>query len=189
MEEDLKPIIVDGVDVNGCNCLGVKLTKKHMCICDSIDFCNEEPNCYYKQLQREKQNSQEAQDTAIKEFNRAEKLKMLLKRKEQECEKAKQNAQDTYDLWQELIESFNILQGEKIKLEQECEKLKQTLAEIKPILELYANSKIGEEQLDGTYKITVKNSSILGDTYITFDPRPAKQALQKISEYEVENER
>ena len=40
MEEDLKPIIVDGVDVNGCNCLGVKLTKKHMCICDSIDFCN-----------------------------------------------------------------------------------------------------------------------------------------------------
>ena len=48
------------------------------------------------------------------------------------------------------------------------------------ILELYANSKIGEKQLDGTYKITVKNSSILGDTYITFDPRPAKQALQKI---------
>ena len=154
MEEDLKPIIVDGVDVSRCNCLGVKLTKKHMCICDSIDFCNEEPNCYYKQLQREKQNSQEARDTAIKEFNRAEKLKMLLKRKE-----------------------------------QECEKLKQTLTEIKPILELYANSKIGEEQLDGTYKITVKNSSVLGDTYITFDPRPAKQALQKISECEVENER
>ena len=24
--------------------------------------------------------------------------------------------------------------------------------------------------------------TILGDTYITFDPRPAKQALQKISE-------
>ena len=126
MEEDLKPIIVDGVDVSECNCLGVKLTKKHMCICDSRDFCNEEPNCYYKQLQREKQNSQEARDTAIKEFNRAEKLKMLLKRKEQECEKAKQNAQDTYDLWQALIESFNILQGKKIKLEQECESWRKT---------------------------------------------------------------
>lgn len=69
---------------------------------------------------------------------------------------------------------------------RECDKLKQTLTEIKPILELYANSKIGEEQLDGTYKITVKNSSVLGDTYITFDPRHAKQALQKISECEVE---
>ena len=65
-------------------------------------------------------------------------------------------------------------------MSEQLDQFKQTLAEIKPILELYANSKIGEEQLDGTYKITVKNSSILGDTYITFDPRPAKQALQKI---------
>ena len=72
-------------------------------------------------------------------------------------------------------------------LYEENNKLGQTLAEIKPILELYANSKIGEEQLDGTYKITVKNSSILGDTYITFDPRPAKQALQKIKEYKVKS--
>ena len=71
-------------------------------------------------------------------------------------------------------------------IDGELFKLKQTLTEIKPILELYANSKIGEEQLDGTYKITVKNSSVLGDTYITFDPRPAKQALRKISE--VKNE-
>ena len=66
--------------------------------------------------------------------------------------------------------------------EQKCEKLKQILTEIKPILELYANSKVGEEQLDGTYKIIVKESKVLGDTYITFDPRPAKQALQKINE-------
>ena len=97
MEEDLKPIIVDGVDVNGCNCLGVKLTKKHMCICDSIDFCNEEPNCYYKQLQREKQNSQEARDTAIKEFNRAEELKTLLKDKEQKLVKIRQILGVYYD--------------------------------------------------------------------------------------------
>ena len=46
-------------------------------------------NCYYKQLQREKQNSQEAIDTVIKEFNRAEELKTLLKRKEKECEELK----------------------------------------------------------------------------------------------------
>ena len=70
---------------------------------------------------------------------------------------------------------------------QECEKLKQTLIEIKPVLELYANSKIGEEQLDGTYKIIVEDSKVLGDMYITFDPRPAKQALQKISGCEVED--
>ena len=51
------------------------------------------------------------------------------------------------------------------------------------ILEFYnANSKVGEKQEDGTYKIIVENSKALGSTYITFDPKPAKQALQKINE-------
>ena len=58
-----KQIIIDGVDVSGCNCLGVKLTKKHMCICDSIDFCNEEPNCYYKQLKRKEQECNKLKQT------------------------------------------------------------------------------------------------------------------------------
>ena len=45
-----------------------------------------------------------------------------------------------------------------IREKQKCEKLKQTLTEIKPILKIYAHSKIyGEKQMDGTYKITVKN--------------------------------
>lgn len=65
--------------------------------------------------------------------------------------------------------------------EQECEELKQTLTEIKPILEFYANSNMGDEQPDRTYKI------VLNGSYITvYDPKPARQALQKISE--VENE-
>lgn len=61
--------------------------------------------------------------------------------------------------------------------EQQINKLATCIEKIKPILELYANSKIGEEQLDGTYKI------MLGDSYIMFyDPRPAREALRKISE-------
>ena len=68
------------------------------------------------------------------------------------------------------------------QLKSENEKLKQTLAEIKPTLEFYANSKMGEEQPDRTYKI------ILNGSYITvYDPKPARQALQKISECEVKN--
>ena len=82
-----KPIIIDGVDVsewkyyiadngvqyNGC----YELT--NICECNKEDdFCDDNPNCYYKQLQREKQDSQEARDTAIKEFNRAEKLYQTL---------------------------------------------------------------------------------------------------------------
>ena len=87
-------MIIDGVDVinceyfnskyEGCHCYNTKQEcyainpNKHTS-CKGI-------NCYYKQLQREKQNSQEAMDASIREFNRAEELKTLLKRKEQECE-------------------------------------------------------------------------------------------------------
>ena len=62
--------------------------------------------------------------------------------------------------------------------------LLQTLAEIKPILEFYANSKIGEEQADGTYKIELAGNSMrgYGTDFLIFNPKPAKQALQKIRE-------
>ena len=77
-------------------------------------------------------------------------------------------------------------------LQFENDKLKQTLTEIKPILELYANSKIGEEQPDGTYKYSGKYSGKYiesnGLVCINYDPRPAREGLKKISECEVENE-
>ena len=107
-------------------------------------------------------NCDEINDCFIKE------LLGKLAQKDEECKRLKEEIKTNG------FGCFNI------EISEQLDQFKQTLAEIKPILELYANSKIGEEQLDGTYKITVKNSSILGDTYITFDPRPAKQALQKI---------
>ena len=81
-----KPIIIDDIDVNGCE----HLYREIDCLahidfsecCEgynpSYGYCPNIPNCYYKQLQREKQDSQEARDTAIKEFNRAEKLSQTL---------------------------------------------------------------------------------------------------------------
>ncbi len=60
-------------------------------------------------------------------------------------------------------------------------KLKQTLTEIKPILELYTNSKIGEEQPDGTYKYSGKYIESKDLVYINYDPRPAREGLKKIS--------
>ena len=67
------------------------------------------------------------------------------------------------------------------QLKEKNEKLEQTLAEIEPVLELYANSKIGEEQPDGTYKVIVECLSVPNGAYtVHYDPKPAKQALQKI---------
>ena len=101
-----KQIIIDDVDVSGC-----KHYKNRTCIADycltDMPFgeakCELNPNCYYKQLQREKQNSQEARDVAIKEFNRAEELKTLLKRKEQECEELKQTLAEIKEFAEENI--------------------------------------------------------------------------------------
>lgn len=64
----------------------------------------------------------------------------------------------------------------------ELYQLKQTLTEIKPILEFYANSKMGEEQPDRTYKILLSGGCIMA-----YDPKPAREALRKINE--VENDR
>ena len=75
----------------------------------------------------------------------------------------------------EFVRTFNTVK------EAETIKLSKTLAEIKPILEFYANSNMGEEQSDGTYNILSNGICIT-----IYDPKPARQALQKISQ--VQNE-
>ena len=88
-----KQIIVNGGDVSGCIYYQYNMctaTKDNYGDCSFYCKDYDMNDCYYKQLQREKQNSQEAIDASIREFNRAEELKTLLKRKKQECEKYKQ---------------------------------------------------------------------------------------------------
>ena len=62
------------------------------------------------------------------------------------------------------------------------ERYKKVLEEIKPILEYYANSKVGEEQPDRTYKIIMSGGCVMA-----YDPKPAREALRKINEVEDEN--
>lgn len=89
--------IIDNIDVSECEHL-TEIQGCWLSTCDYLKYkgnitnevCKYNPNCYYRQLQREKQISQEARDTAIKEFNRAEELKTLLKRKEESYEELKQ---------------------------------------------------------------------------------------------------
>jgi hypothetical protein len=75
-------------------------------------------------------------------------------------------------------------EAETLKAGGIIHKLEKTLAEIKPILELYANSKIGEEQPDGTYKLSGGIWDSFGFCATTYDPRPAREGLKKISEVE-----
>ena len=119
--------------------------------------------------------------------NKIKDLQEQLKRKEEELQaQIKFTAHE-----QKLI--YCVAYDETCKTGNDCKqekcifkdniKLKQTLTEIKPILEFYANSNMGEEQPDKTYHIMLNGSYIM-----VYDPKPARQALQKISECEVKNE-
>lgn len=134
-----KQIIIDGVDVSGCEWIReFGLDSEYICTCNSPNktsgYCKDNPNCYYKQLQQEKQNSQEARDTAIKEFNKAEELNTLLKHKQQELnDYKKQFKADTKEMenYQNEItrhlESIEYWQHQTEAKEQECERLKERL--------------------------------------------------------------
>ena len=98
-----KQIIVDNVNVGGCEFCEWKGSNIPQCRIRFASFESicEGYNCYYKQLAREKQSSQEARDTSIKESNRAkakeqecEELKTLLNVKEQKLIKIKQYIED-----------------------------------------------------------------------------------------------
>ena len=99
-----KQIIIDGVDISGCEKQGetiagitcgngerIRLANE---IITKHKLCKDNPNCVYKQLARKEQELQQAMDNyvqldlqRVKEYNE---LVDLYKAKEQECEKLKE---------------------------------------------------------------------------------------------------
>lgn len=157
-----KQIIIDGIDVTGCEYCS-RYADTTIYHCDWIGECKEHPNCLYKQLKRAE--------------NQIVDLNKMVEAKEQECE--------------ELKKKCNIYTCGICGNKEYCNKLYKTLTEIKPILEYYANSTLGEEQEDGTYRIELSykygSSNMYGaPCYYKYNPKPARQALQKISEVEDE---
>ena len=161
-----KQIIIDGVDVSGCDfydknkkyCLTLKMDTRgfknsscfsgdfQKCIQDSKvcpnTFCDNNPNCYYKQL----------------------------KAKEQECEELKEEIDDLKEIIQRHDNDNNALLSEfEDDLVDYYRRYKECLTEIKEIAE--ENIRIADlEGLNGVYRRGL-----------------AKQILQKISEVENEN--
>lgn len=129
-----KRLIVDNIDVSKCEFLIIS-NDKHLCRCIKSDLfggiefvenakngnCKDNPNCYFKQLQREKQNSQEARDTSIKEFNRAEELNTLLKHKVQECERLKHDNDYEVGALEKTIDNLTVENEELERLYKELQ--------------------------------------------------------------------
>ncbi len=60
-----EPIIINGVDVSECDFR----TLENICRVGIVCFCNEFPNCYYKQFKRTQQELQQAMDNYVKATN------------------------------------------------------------------------------------------------------------------------
>lgn len=84
----------------------------------------------------------------------------------------------------EDVEGYVIKELREIitRLQDDLQAKEQKVEEIISILEYYANTTMGELQADGTYKYLLNENSITGKQYLTYDPRPAKKALQKCNE-------
>ena len=104
------------------------------------------------------------------EYTKCLKAQEQLNQLKAENEEYKKNG---IDLFEQL--SNGLKANEKLKAQNE--QAEQKLEKIKPILEYYANSYIGEKQLDGTYKYNLDNGNC-----ILYDPRKAKEGLQIIDE-------
>ena len=65
-----KQIIIDGVDISGCERLIINKTYGHVCNCEEdthlISSCKNRPNCYFKHLKRKEQECE--QEKTLKEM-------------------------------------------------------------------------------------------------------------------------
>ena len=101
-----KEIIIDGVDVSGCEHITCKYSLNPMCGNTGI-CCRGRKNCYYKQLKRKEQEVQQAMDNyvqldlqRVKEYNE---LIDLYKAKEQECEELT-SQRDKFEFGNNILE-------------------------------------------------------------------------------------
>lgn len=125
---DKEQIIIDGVDVSGCDELWLNFEKNYDSKCirfkdvySQCSYCKDNPNCEYKQLQKEKfenLNNRQIVERAENLIYENSELYKNLKGKEQECEQIKEKYEA---LKLENQEGYEIV----AELKHECEELKR----------------------------------------------------------------
>ena len=173
MEEDVKPIIVTGVDVSKCEFLTkTGHCRAHMSIMGiDTNKCKCFPNCHFKQLKRKEQEYEELRQYHNKcctEFENEKQALLekynqvstnfyngdycntehcsLLKAKEQECEELKEQ----FKLAEPLYQSCNIKDKKINKYKQQLDQLKAELEQEKALKETYLTCyKAKHEDIDG----------------------------------------
>jgi len=171
-------IMIDGVDVSRCEYFsaGLGYCKIGLWADDGTHICECEHNCYYKQLAR-KTKECEKLDIENKRLVGVIATDIFEKYEEFENElQAEQQKTEALDKQISLLKTRGTppLLGILIA---ENEKYKQALEEIKPILEFYANSRMGVETKPGVFALKTEQGIILN-----YDSQPAREALQVYEE-------
>lgn len=164
-----------------------------------------------KELQEAMDNYVQLDLQRVKEYNE---LVDLYKAKEQECEDLKsvrnmwmskyEQEMKTSEFFQDVLAEVKADNEElkeeikhykqiaqyhgnlSVKYTNKSAKLKQTLTEIKKVLQLYSDGKIGTDKGNGIFEFEVSSDN--GKLIYCYDTNPAKRALQKISECEADND-
>ena len=176
-----KQIIIDGVDVSGCEYCGYDNVCKLKSASNYIVDCKENPSCYYKQL----------------------------KRKEQECEKLKESIEENSYRYAELDADYDQLkvkcksledisgrlQKQNHELTLENEKLEQYKASKQVSYEQLQKScnelELGIRKLQKQFGIEILYCKATGEsTFRSTEILKLKQTLTEIKEiaYELTNE-
>lgn len=113
-----KEIIIDSVDISGCEFLWKEKLPKKVCNNGNLDCdCNSNPNCYFKQL----------------------------KQKEQECEQLKEQLSIEQERYTTMRPHAIELADTKLRLQKEVNKYKQALDEIEKYLDAQQKYFDGED--------------------------------------------
>lgn len=143
MTENNKPIIIDGVDVSGCEDYGYRGNAGYWCH-NYDEPCTDYPNCYFKQLVRKTQYLEIILKTFDIEYIRDKETNQIIVKcnkllaKEQECEELKHDKVILLRDWEDkknenyeiacknerLVQQLDKLKTEKEQVERKLERIK-----------------------------------------------------------------
>lgn len=109
--QEKEQIMIDGVDVSGCEFYQIEANelypKAQYCGSMGNAFCEDNPNCYYKQLARKTQEYKELEKYAQAQENQRETYYKEFLKLSQENEELKRKLSNQEQLYQNEIEIYN----------------------------------------------------------------------------------
>ena len=179
----IEQIMIDGVDVSRC----IDFNKRDKVSCYHIlyDKCNENPNCYFKQLACKTQECEQKDKELLSNEKIINKLMKEVDELRQECEELKKRATIAEDNFACEVQARLYHQNEWLKFSKECEELKTQISKIKE----YVRHNMFDADCENWFEIFIytfedwKKSILENENKYKKECEKYKQALDDILEF------